>query len=528
MRAWKKVLLTLLILAMAGGGGYYLYMNRQQAEQASQQQALAQYASIPVSLGSLSRQVVSTGTLSMADSQDVLASLNIKVADILTQVGDQVAQGDKLLHLDEEALDQLVSTLRDELASQDSSLASLANQYKSTLNLRSPVAGRVKEIYVAAGDFLQQGMQGKPGAMLLSLDGLMKAEFEGLTEQVGANSKLSISTSSGNYPAEVVKAGEGGLTVTFSDAKVAKGEEVQLLQAGSVIGRAQAQINMPYLYNPGEDGQISSLTARVNGLVARNGNLMNLSKVAQSAAYTDAYRQRGEIADQLDQARALLKDPYIYAPADGIISELALIAGEEKLADDKLLSLYVGRQMEMAISVDELDITHLKVGQQASLSMDALPEGSYQAQVSHISQIGQSSGGITNYTVTLSLSADDQLKIAMNGTATIKVAEEHQALLLPLAALQSDRQGSYVWLYQEGHEQTPAAPGIKTYVTTGLSDASFAAVTSGLSAGDRVLITRGNAGDMGGGMRVEGFGNMGMPRDGTRFNPGGGQRPGGN
>ena len=98
-----------------------------------------------------------------------------------------------------------------------------------------------------------------------------------------------------------------------------------------------------------------------------------------------------------------------------------------------------------------------------------------------------------------------------------RLGEQTGALLIPLAALQSDRQGSYVWLYREGVEATKEAPGVKTYVTTGLSDTDYAAVTAGLSAGDEVLVVRTAASQS-----AEPGMNFSMPGSGTGLPPEGG------
>ena len=129
----------------------------------------------------------------------------------------------------------------------------------------------------------------------------------------------------------------------------------------------------------------------------------------------------------------------------------------------------------------------------------------------------------------------------MNGTATIMTGEQSGALLIPLSALQSDKQGSYVWLYSENYTATKEAPGLKNYVTTGLSDADYVAVLSGLSLGDEVLVVRTASSAAGetnnrfnrtdGGMtmpmNIDG-GNRNSPGSGGNFPGGGSGRPGGN
>ena len=85
----------------------------------------------------------------------------------------------------------------------------------------------------------------------------------------------------------------------------------------------------------------------------------------------------------------------------------------------------------------------------------------------------------------------------MNGTATIVVNQVDDALLIPLAAVSTGRNGSYVWRYAGSTEGSDAsgAAGEQVYITTGLSNADYVQVLSGLNEGDVVLLTRAAAGD---------------------------------
>ena len=54
--------------------------------------------------------------------------------------------------------------------------------------------------------------------------------------------------------------------------------------------------------------------------------------------------------------------------------------------------------MQAVVTIDELDIAKLKIGQQAEITLDALPDTVYTGTVSFISSIGTTLGGVTNYT----------------------------------------------------------------------------------------------------------------------------------
>ena len=130
----------------------------------------------------------------------------------------------------------------------------------------------------------------------------------------------------------------------------------------------------------------------------------------------------------------------------------------------------------------------MQVGQNADIAMDALTDKTYSAVVSKVSQIGTPNGGVTVYNVTLTIDGDENLKFGMNGTATIRIEEVNDVLLVPLTALNTSRGESYVWLQSD--DASSDEPGVRTTVETGLSDENYAQVLSGLDEGDVVLITR--------------------------------------
>ena len=228
--------------------------------------------------------------------------------------------------------------------------------------------------------------------------------------------------------------------------------------------------------------------------------------------------------DQLSEMKALLAAGVITAPEDGIVSSIVSPSAAEAEAHSTLASLYVGDQKEMVVSVDELDIINVQVGQNADIAMDALTDKTYSAVVSKVSQIGTSESGVTVYDVTLTIDGDENLKFGMNGTATIRIEELNDVLLVPLTALNTSRGESYVWLQSDS--ASADEPGVRTTVETGLSDENYAQVLSGLNEGDVVLITR-EASSSGTDSQSGGFDFGGMSFDIGSMPQGGGDMPGG-
>ena len=138
---------------------------------------------------------------------------------------------------------------------------------------------------------------------------------------------------------------------------------------------------------------------------------------------------------------------------------------------------------EIALTVDELDIARLNIGQAVTVTLDALPGQSFDGEISEIDPNGENSGGSTKYSVTVTLPRTEDMLTGMNAAVRVQLAENDGLLLIPLAAVQEDADGIYVCTgFDKGSDEAikPVA------ITTGLSDGENVEVLSGLSEGDTV------------------------------------------
>lgn len=501
MKKVFKVLLLLLVLGIAGFFGYrYDQKRRADASPAMAQSAYTEYT---LSRGSLSKEVTGTGTLSISQKEDVHLESAVTVTEALVAAGDSVSAGQPLLRVDTVALQTAIDTLEEELSTTESDLASLSGSYSSTAYVRMPQDARIKEVYIQPGQYIQDVMEEKGCIALLSLDGWMYVEVpeaEGMT--IGTTVKVQVGRT--NVDGTVRGLTDGTALITFSDGYGAEGEEVSLTFKGDSLGNAVAHIHLPYRLTTTQKGYIYSVSLTENARKWKNNTVCYLINVPMSDEYDVLTDTRERQSEQLASLRSILLTGTVDAPQDGIVASVAEPSITEYAAKETLASLYVGEEREMVVSVDELDIISVAVGQEVSLVMDALPDDTYTGTVSKVSQLGTATSGVTVYDVTLSINGDERLKLGMNGTATIRVEERENVLLVPITALNTSRGKSYVWLKSEDETDEP---GIRTEVETGLSDETYAEVTGGLIEGDVVLITR----ESSGADSQQGRGVMGMP-----------------
>lgn len=135
---------------------------------------------------------------------------------------------------------------------------------------------------------------------------------------------------------------------------------------------------------------------------------------------------------------------------------------------------------EISLTVDELDISRLSIGQPVTVTLDALPGQSFDGSITLIDPNGSSAGGDTKYTVTVSIARTQDMLEGMNASVTAELACHDGLLLIPAAALYEDARGTYVYTGTDKNGE-PSGP---VAVTTGLSDGTNVEITGGLSDGD--------------------------------------------
>jgi multidrug efflux pump subunit AcrA (membrane-fusion protein) len=165
---------------------------------------------------------------------------------------------------------------------------------------------------------------------------------------------------------------------------------------------------------------------------------------------------------------------------------------------------------DVNITVDELDITSLAVGQEASVEMDAFEGQSFTGVVTSVSDTADSSSNYANYSADIAIAKTDGMLAGMSATVTIVKEKAAGVLTLPLEAVQEYGDSLYVYTSVDETEGTLSG---ETQITTGLSNGSTVEITSGLSEGDTVYYEQtDSAQDMAGfGNMAGGFGGMQMP-----------------
>ena len=136
--------------------------------------------------------------------------------------------------------------------------------------------------------------------------------------------------------------------------------------------------------------------------------------------------------------------------------------------------------------VDEMDILSVHVGQEAEVTVDALPGRAFTGTVSAIDPKGKNNGGNSKYTVTITMPREENMLDGMNAMAVLTVGKTESVLCLPAKAL--SEQG-FTTLVYTGYDAKTGELTDPVEVVTGISDGDLVEIVSGLDEGQTVWYT---------------------------------------
>ncbi len=183
-----------------------------------------------------------------------------------------------------------------------------------------------------------------------------------------------------------------------------------------------------------------------------------------------------------------LLNTIIVAPFDGTVVSVGIKKNDILSAIDystKGIRLVDTTDIKFQGQVDEIDILRIKVGQKATIAVDAVPARVFPGRVTFISPFGSTgTGTVVKFAVTIRLDPTDmQLKGSLTATAEIAVSSVTNVLLVPVTAVFTTPAGSFLNVVGGAKGETE-----RRQVTLGSQNQQFAEVVSGLKEGDQVVI----------------------------------------
>ncbi|MEW6567456.1 MAG: efflux RND transporter periplasmic adaptor subunit [Chloroflexota bacterium] len=413
-----------------------------------------------VSHGTVAEVVDAGGTIEVPLVSTLVWCTSGRVGTVCVEIGDRVKAGDVLMELDPETLEASVVQAQAELLAAQEELEQLlagaTEQEVAAAQLRLAEAQEALHDAQYNRTVLQQGnrassdtIAGARASVVLAQDVVDRAQAE--YDQYSGRP---------------------------SDDPARAAALLRLVAARQSLLSAQRTLDW-YLGKPTEiqqavlDAQVASAEAEVE---AAQQALEDLQDGPDPVDVAAARARVASAQDLADQAR-------LVAPFDGTVVGIYTASGDLVSSGTSGVVVADLSRYEVQVSVSEVDVERIAVGQEATLSLDALPDQDFVGRVEDVSFLGVSNQGVVTYSVTIVLDdPDPALRPGMTAAASIVVERHEDVLVVPNRAIQTSAGQKVVHVLFEGRV-------IEVPVTLGLiGDTTSEVLEGALKESDVVVL----------------------------------------
>ncbi|MBK8985939.1 MAG: HlyD family efflux transporter periplasmic adaptor subunit [Chloroflexi bacterium] len=501
-----------------------------------QNQAVSTGQTVTAFVGDLTANAAASGQIKAQRDARLALTASGEVAEVHVAAGDQVTAGQPLLTLDTAVIERAVQSAEQTLLIQQANLAALLAAPTASALAASEAAvasaqaqldglrAGPSEAEIAASEANVRAAQANVWAaneqLQLAQSGASQSEiasaqaeligalgnrsatqelYDKLTECFDINTpdgqSFSICPGLGD-PEEQTRS---SLAVANANATTAQARldallggpdanSVAIAQASLAAASAQleaSRANHQLLLRGVSQAQIVAAEASLAQAQANLDALVSGPSAAQAAAAEVAVEQ-ARIG--LQRAQRNLANATLAAPFAGVVTAVYVNPGET--ASGILVEMVDTASLEVSLSVDEVDVGDIAIGQPAEITLETWPDTVLSGEVVSIApRAMQNNSAVVSYEVFLSLGETDlPVRVGMTANANLRTNNYENVLLVGNAAINADRsRGTYsvnrVTTNSDGSQTVDVVP-----VTIGLRDGAFTQITSGLAEGDVLLI----------------------------------------
>ncbi len=184
-----------------------------------------------------------------------------------------------------------------------------------------------------------------------------------------------------------------------------------------------------------------------------------------------------------------LRDASIIAPFDGVVAKIDARIGELVNTEKVIVTLINPQGLQIEIDVPETDISKVNTIDPVQISLDALPEESFEGQIVEIDSGKTLIDGVVYYKIKILFEGDNnEIKSGMSGEAIIQTEKKENVLNIPQRAVVSRNGNKYVRILN-------GKDIIEKQISTGLKGSNGEIeVLGGLTEGEEIITYMKNGG----------------------------------
>jgi multidrug efflux pump subunit AcrA (membrane-fusion protein) len=516
----QRNLLLILIVLVIGFGGYYI-INELMPKDTSGDTGTV-YSTHTVAKGDITVGVQTSGQLNSSRDGGLVVpgsfengSVQYLLVDIFKQEGDEVMQGDVVAKLDSKNLEAKIAEKKATLEQKMKQLADLTNvsvdnlgsiQPNKGITISAPISGKITDLTI------KEGKEVEVGAVVAYIvdDSSFKVDFklyeyEYSKVKVGDLVKLNFPYFDGAVDGKITYLNPNKVLNTVKDG-FAKGYvyqgTIEAVNPGLVQKEMNVKVGLPTAGSPnvmylGIDGVVSefgkeekivntvkSIATDVHvedmAMVEAGDKIITMASKDVQDDINSKLEEISSLRSELNLLQAQMGDLEIKAPMDGIVGGFWRQKGEMVNTGDWIGSVYNVTDMMIYTEVDDIDVIYIQQGAACKVTVDALPNDTFEGVVKGVNSMGKDMTGVTKFMVNISVKGSGQLRPGMQANAQVSAGSATGVILVPVEALFDEDGQNMVEVLKDGAVKI-------VNVQVGLINNRYAEITEGVQEGDEVI-----------------------------------------
>ena len=469
-----------------------------------------------VDYGSITSTVDGSGMVKAKKSESITLATAGTVGDVFVTEGQKVAAGDPLFTYDSPDAEKKVREAKTNIEGYQKQL-NAAYKDIAKLNLTAPYAGKLLEtVKLTVGDevgaqkvatlvddtqmrltqyysYAYQGELYAGQTVQISVPALMSS-IDGRVETVHMVKRVT-SEGSELFSAEIVVPNAGVLAkdMAASATVTVNGETVYPYEAGKLDYYRTSELSIPA-------GTVAA-TNLIDYLSVSAGQLLvQVNGENTENTIFDLEQSLQKAQKELEDAEKNAAYANAVAPIDGMIIGLSIMPGQEITSSATALTISDTNTVTISATVDERNVSYLKVGMGVNLNQWGNPSFGTISSVSFSSSVNN---GVATYPFTIEAdNSDGTLQINSNINYNLTASQSDNCLVLPIQAvrtvgledgtsatvvyLKADRQPDNAIELPYSDETIPEG-FYPVQVEIGIQDNNNVEIKSGVEQGDEVF-----------------------------------------
>lgn len=462
-----RIVIVLIVVLAVLLGGFFLYKKKTTSQKRQGDQSVS---TATVKRTDISSELTASSALSPKDTYEVTSLVEGEVIEANFEEGDVVEKGQVLYRIDASSMDSDLSSAETSLQrAKESAQTAQSNYAEETARIagntyRSTASGYIKTLYIKEGDKVNNGTK----IADLYDDSVMKITVPFLS---GEAAEINVGDEAAVTLEDTGEQISGTVTVvssmeeTLSGGRLVKNVTVEVSNPGGLTTDTAASVTVDGFVCSAEGTftaktettlsvelsgnkslEIENLLIHEGSYVEKNSELFQVTtKTAEE--YLKEFKDAVESADdnlenaenKLSNTQDSVDDYTITAPISGTVITKNVKVGDKisksSSGTTTMAVIYDLSTMTLEMSVDELDVSSVKVGQSVEITADAVEGETFTGTVTNVSLQSSYSNGVTNYPVTVTLDDTGSLLPGMNVDAKIILDSSGNALVIPASAL---------------------------------------------------------------------------------------------